>query len=117
MFKFQFFNALLAGALASSALASGNSPYRPPRPPREVAPEADTRKMDDAHYALGKAVFTGKARRVSNPAATKRQKAQLTQLAGRLGREGTSLPSLAGQLSDEQMQALEYYVQKRFGAR
>jgi hypothetical protein len=99
-------------ALASSALASGSAPTRPPRPPRNDAP-AET--MDNSRYALGKSVFTGKAPLHSNPAA-RQQRARLTQLAARSGAGGASLPKLAGKLSSEQLDALEYYVSRRFPA-
>ena len=103
----------LALAFTGSALASGSAPMRPPRPPQNFAPAAD--KVDDTRYALGKAVFTGKSKHVANPSAAKKQKARLNQLATAIGKEGASLPALAGQLSSEQMDALDYYASKRFG--
>ena len=106
---------VLALALTGSALASGSSPTRPPRPPRAFAPAAS--EMDSTRYGLGKSVFSGKAKRVSNPSAAKKQKARLTQLASASGEDGASLPALAGQLSNEQMDALDYYVSKRFRTR
>ncbi len=100
-------------ALASSALASGSAPTRPPRPPRNDAP-AET--MDNSRYALGKSVFTGKAPLHSNPAAARQQRVRLTQLAARSGSRGASLPKLAGKLSPEQLDALEYYISQRYPA-
>ena len=105
---------VLALALTGSALASGSAPMRPPRPPKKVAPAANS-EMDDARYALGKAVFTGKSTPVANPSAAKKQKARLNQLASAIGKDGASLPARAGKLSDEQMGALDYYAAKRFG--
>lgn len=105
--------ALVALALASSALASGSAPTRPPRPPRTDAP-GET--MDSARYALGKSVFTGKAPLHSNRAAARQQRARLSQLAARSGARGASLPELAGKLSPEQLDALEYYVSQRYPA-
>ena len=104
---------VLALALTGSALASGSAPTRPPRPPKNFAPAAN--EVDDARYALGKAVFNGKSRHVANPSATKKQKARLTHLAAAIGKDGASLPALAGQLSTEQMDALDHYASKRFG--
>jgi hypothetical protein len=104
---------LVTLALASSALASGSAPTRPPRPPRDGAP---TETMDNARYALGKSVFTGKAPQQSNPAAARQQRARLSQLAAKTGEDGASLPRLAGKLSPQQLDALEYYVSKRYGA-
>ena len=106
---------VLALALTGSALASGSAPMRPPRPPKNVAPAAE--KVDDSRYALGKAVFTGKAKPVANPSAAKKQKARLSQLASAIGKDGASLPAHAGKLSGEQMDALDYYAAKRFGVR
>jgi hypothetical protein len=99
-------------ALASSALASGSAPTRPPRPPGAGAP-AET--MDDARYALGKSVYTGKAPQHPNPAAAKQQKARLSHLAAESG--DASLPKLAGRLSAEQLDALDYYISKRYGTK
>ena len=103
----------LALALTGSALASGSAPARPPRPPQNFAPA--TKEVDDARYALGKAVFNGKARHTANPSAAKSQKARLAHLASAIGKDGASLPALAGQLSTDQMDALDYYASKRFG--
>jgi hypothetical protein len=102
-------------ALASSAFASGSAPTRPPRPPANYFTPGGE-KLDNNRYALGKAVFTGKAQRTPNASAAKKQRARLTQLAAVSGKQGATLPSLAGQLSNEQMDALDYYVSKRFGA-
>ncbi len=104
---------MLALAFTGSALASGSAPMHPPRPPQNFSPAAG--KMDDARYALGKAVFTGKAKPIANPSAAKKQKTRLNQLASAIGKGGSSLPALAGKLSGEQMDALDYYVSKRFG--
>ena len=104
---------VLALALTGSALASGSAPMRPPRPPQGFAPAAS--EMDEARYALGKAVFSGKAKRTANPSAAKQQATRLNQLASAIGKDGASLPELAGQLSGEQMTALDYFASKRFG--
>lgn len=110
----QFLIPLAVLALAISALASGSAPTRPPRPPGAGTPDASTpaETMDDARYALGKSVYTGKARQHPNPAAAKQQKARLSRLAAETGE--TSLPKLAGKLSAEQLDALDYYVSKRY---
>ena len=100
-------------ALAGHALASGSAPTRPPRPPAANPP---AEAMDDARYALGKAVFNGQAATHENAAAAKQQRARLAALAAQAGPSGAALPTLAGRLSAEQMEALEYYVAKRFGA-
>ena len=112
MHPIQLVTPLAALALATSAFASGSAPTRPPRPPSAGAP---TETMDDARYALGKSVYTGKARQHSNPAAAKQQKARLSHLAAETG--DASLPKLAGRLSAEQLDALDYYISKRYGVK
>src|SRR5687767_11453038 len=102
-------------AMAGSALASGASPTRPPRPPRS-GQSTPTERMNDAKYALGKAVFTRKAPLTRNTRASKQDKARLEELAGRSGTAGRHLPSLAGRLSADQLDALEYYVAHRYPA-
>ena len=72
--------------------------------------------MDDAKYAEGKAVFTGKAPLARNTAATRPQRARLEALARRSGEVGRNLPSLAGKLTADQLDALEYYVAYRYPA-
>jgi hypothetical protein len=72
--------------------------------------------MDSGKYALGKAVFTGHAQLHSNPSATRQQRAHLSELAARSGSAGASLPKLAGKLSGEQLDALDYYVSQRYPA-
>ena len=102
-------------AMAGSALASGASPTRPPRPPRS-AQAAPAERMDDAKYAAGKAVFTGKAPMARNTGASKQERARLETLARQSGTAGRNLPSLAGRLSADQLDALEYYVAHRYPA-
>jgi hypothetical protein len=108
----QLLTPLLGLALAASALASGSAPTRPPRIART---EPATETMDNTRYALGKAIFNGKAPLHSNPRAARQQRTRLSELAARSGRSGASLPTLAGKLSSEQLDALEYYVAQRYG--
>ena len=105
---------VLALALTGSGLASGSSAARPPRPPQDLT--AASSEVDEARYALGQSVFTGKAHTIANASAAKQQHARLTHLAAATGKEGASLPKLAGKLSGEQLDALDYYVSRRFGA-
>lgn len=72
--------------------------------------------MDDGKYAAGKAVFTGKAPLTRNAAASKQQRARLQALAQQSGAAGANLPALAGRLTAEQLDALEYYVARRYPA-
>ena len=71
--------------------------------------------MDSAKYEMGKSVFSGKCQMSDNSKAMASQKSKLTALASKCGKDGTALPSLAGKLSAEQVDALDYYVSKRFG--
>lgn len=119
MLKTTLIAVLFALAVAGDSLASGSSPMRPPRLPRDRA--AHSSEMDDAQYALGKSVFTGKAALTANAAATKSQRVRLDRIAAEVadrgGKPGANLPALAGRLSATQMDALEYYVGKRFNVR
>jgi hypothetical protein len=72
--------------------------------------------MDDAKYAEGKAVFTGKAPLTRTAGASKQQRARLEALARQSGDAGRNLPSLAGRLTADQLEALEYYVAQRYPA-
>ncbi len=102
----------LISAMSSTALASGAGTSAPPRPPKAGATAATT--MDDAKYALGKAVFSRKFEASDNSSSMAAQKTKLMALAGKSGKEGSALPSLAGKLSAAQLNALEYYVGQRF---
>ena len=105
---------VLAVTLTSTLLASGSRPSSPQRGPRSGESQATREKLDNTKYALGKAVFTGKAALIKNPSATVPQRARLQIAAARAGKDGASLPRLAGKLSEPQLDALEYYIAKRF---
>src|SRR5687767_14475695 len=102
-------------AMAGSAFASGATPTRPPRPPRS-GQSAPAERIDDGKYALGKAVFTGKSSLARNNRAGKQERARLEELARQSGNAGRHLPSLAGRLSADQLDALAYYVAHRYPA-
>jgi hypothetical protein len=107
---------ILALSLAPLFLkASGSYSIRPPRPPAPVEIAKDT---DRERYELGKKIYSGKARLTAQPAAdVKQQEARLKTLQARLpesAQKKTNLPALAGQLSPMELDALEYYVNKRF---
>ena len=108
--------AILLALFAASlpiAQASGSYNARPPRPPagKDAA-------MDSDKYATGKKIFTDKAERKSHPGADgNSQKARLIVLQGKLPKSATEaqdLPALAGKLSARELEALEYYLEKRF---
>lgn len=93
-------------------MASGSSPMHSPRVPRDRS--ARDESLDASQYALGKAVFNGKARLIDNRSKTKLQRMRLQILAVRAGRAGAHLTALAGRLREVQLDALEYYVSNRF---
>ena len=96
------------------AHASGSYNNRPPR-----VPKGETRhQVDAAKYALGKKVYTGKVK-LSTTASVDRaaQEKRLRELELRLperARRDANLPAMAGKISTEQLEALEYYVTNRY---
>jgi hypothetical protein len=95
--------------LPGSTMGSGSYPGRPPQPPTAV---------DTAKYHLGKQIFTGAARLGDNgPAAVSQQEARLKALQTALPRAAqasANLPALAGKLSADRLEALEYYLAIRY---
>jgi hypothetical protein len=105
-----FLSAALVALVANAALASGSYTSRPPHP------RAEKKSLDRAKYSLGQRLFDGKVKldAQGDPAA---QHARLTTLQGllpkRVGKK-KDLSVLAGKLTAEQLDALEYYVNERF---
>ncbi len=103
---------LLLGALVLSgpAIASGTYSFKQPRPPLE--------KAGIDKYALGKKIFGDKSKRKPDPNANATQQSErLKELQLRLPeniRQSEDLPRLAGTLSPQELEALEYYLEKRF---
>ena len=108
---------ILTLALAPSLLiGSGSYSARPPRPPAGVQRAKDA---DKEKYEVGKNVYSGKARLSAQPTSetTKIQQTRLEALQARLpasAQKKTNLPALAGRLTPAELDALEYYVNKRF---
>jgi hypothetical protein len=106
---------VLAGAGTGIAHASGSYSARPPRPP------VTGTKLDSGKYSLGKKIYTGKAELRASPGAeAAQQEARLRALQNRLPKSAgkkVNLPSLAGKLSARELEALEYYVDKRYPAK
>jgi hypothetical protein len=106
---------LFCAALPCAALASGSYTARPPRPPtqKDSAPA-----LDDAKYALGKSIFTGKAKlKAEADPPMAQQEAKLKELAGKLPKsvkEAQKLPDLAGKLNTKELEALEYFLTHRY---
>lgn len=96
--------------------ASGSYTSRPPRPPALVAAPKDA---DRERYELGKKIYSGKARLSGEAKADMKaaQQSRLKVLQARLpesAQKNTNLPALAGRLTPSELDALEYYVNKRF---
>ena len=111
---------ILVFVFTATALSSGSSPMGPPRPGSgRQTEQRDT--IDNSKYALGKSIFTGKARLTSNPRAAKLQRLRLEVLNGRValhrGTRAIDLKNLAGRLTEAQLDALEYYVSRRYGTK
>lgn len=104
---------VLLGAMSVGApvFASGTYASRPPRPPASV---------DRGLYELGKKVFTGEFVRASVPGTAASQGDLLRDLYERLphkARAKSQLASYAGQLTAEQIDALLYFMKKRYRIR
>jgi hypothetical protein len=104
--------ALLAAA-APQAEASGSYRVRPPQPRLQD-------DIDRALYALGQQVYDGKSKPspeidgTASDSQGQRLGALQQMLPARAARS-KDLPKLAGRLSAQQLDALEYYVKRRFG--
>ena len=101
--------ACLLVVLPLRTLASGSYPGRPPQPPTTI---------DTAKYHVGKQIFTGKARPDQDlSAAVTSQQARLQELQAALpnkAQQAVDLPALAGKLSADGLEALEYYLAIRY---
>lgn len=100
---------IVALSLHGAAYASGTYTGRPPRPPTSV---------DRAAYALGKQVFAGEFTPSAGNAET--QASQLLALYKKLPKKANArhdITEYAGKLSDEQMDALRYFLLKRYKAK
>jgi hypothetical protein len=101
-----------AVALVPEAKASGSYCACLPKPPSSSGTHA---KVDRDRYDLGQKVFNGKTAPVQGNARS--QKPRLEALQGRLPAKVAAqkhLPSLAGKLTNEQLESLEYYVGERY---
>ncbi len=111
---FTFLAALTLGSIALTASplhASGT--YRGPSPP----PRAQDSGVNRALYSYGQRIFANKVplEARGNPEP---QRARLVLLQSQLPKRTAKkrdLVALAGRLGPDQLQALEYYVNQRFG--
>jgi hypothetical protein len=102
---------LITVGIADHALASGSYTGRPPRPPSSV---------DRGLYEMGKKVFAGEFVVASAPGSAASQSELLSGLHERLphkARAKSEIASYAGQLSAEQVKALQYFLKKRYKIR
>jgi hypothetical protein len=110
--KFGALLVLSAGLAAPAQLqASGSYCACLPKPPAKTAGA----QVDRDKYDLGQKVFNGKTAPVQGDSAT--QRSQLESLQAQLPAKVAkkkNLPSLAGKLSPEQLDALEYYLENRY---
>lgn len=110
------FAALLGAAVAAPVLASGSYKGRSPKPPAKSEGGDTIMKMDREKYGLGQKVYEGSAMTPGGgdaDAQTARLKAAQMKLPPDT-MEKKDLPALAGKLSNTQLEALEYFVERRF---
>ncbi len=106
----------LAGAALLSpvpALASGSYMARPPRPTDPAA-----LGMDHSKYSLGRRLYLHHVRLPKAEAAPveaqRKALAELDQLLPESARKRARLSEFAGRLTEEQLDALRYYITTRF---
>ena len=103
-----------AGCLAAPLAASASGSYCNcmPKPPPAKAAKVDRDKFD-----LGQKVFNWKTAPATGDANAQRTRLAVlqTQLPEKVARK-KDLSSLAGKLTDSQLEALEYYVKERYPA-
>ncbi len=109
-------SALFGVSLTAPALASGSYSGRAPKPPTH---SADPAKMDREKYGLGQKVYDGRVM-TNNGGQAEAQLPRLKAAQMKLSADAAktkNLSTLAGKLSAPQLEALEYFVEQRFGAR
>ena len=97
-------------ALPLAASASGSYCVCIPKPPPKAAA-----KVDHDKYDLGQKVFNGKTAPATGDASAQRTRlASLqTQLPEKVAKK-KDLTTLAGKLTEAQLDALEYYIKERY---
>ena len=108
---------MLGLSLSLSAFASGSYNARPPRVPSDGTGKG----VDSQKYALGKKIYTGKAKLTPQTSVDRAaQERRLQELQARLPekvRAEVNLPQYAGRLSGTELEALDYYVSRRYPAK
>jgi hypothetical protein len=104
-------SACLSTQMASVGLASGSYCACMPKPPRSAR-----NAIDRDRYDLGQKVFNRKAVEGKGDAAPQLERLQALQakLPARIGKKQV-LTERAGKLTSEQLDALEYFVEQRYG--
>ena len=106
--------ALLAATIVIPAYASGS--YSPTRPPKAETGAGMTMKLDQEKYGLGQKIYDGKVDLMAHSNA-QMQKERLKMIQARVPADVAmkkDFGGLAGRLSPQQLDALEYYVNHRF---
>jgi hypothetical protein len=107
--------ALLSLVAMAPAFASGSYSNRAPKPPAE----GGAMKLDREKYALGQKIYEGQTTLpMRNEMQASAQMDRLKMLQAKLPADAgmkTDLVALAGKLMPQQLEALEYYVEHRFG--
>ena len=100
---------VIADDVRASGTYRSNSPKPPPR-------EQSGERVDRDRYSLGQRVFNGKAAPAKGDAVAQKPRlaAIQAQLPEKVARK-KDLTTLSGQLSEEQLSALGYYVDQRYG--
>jgi len=107
--------ATLLGAAAIPTFASGSYNVRPPKPP---AAGGET-KMNREKYGLGQKIYDGSVKPMGGGDAST-QVDRLKMAQSKLPADAMktkNLPALAGKLSAAELDALEYFVDRRFATK
>jgi hypothetical protein len=102
-------------ATPPSADASGSYCTCLPKPPARIGSAA---KVDRDKFDLGQKVFNGKTAPVQAEAAPQRTRLQTLQadLPEKVAAK-KDLTALAGKLTEQQLEALEYFIKQRYPAK
>jgi hypothetical protein len=106
--------AFLAASIVMPAYASGS--YSTTRPPKAKAEAGMAMKLDQEKYGLGQKIYDGKVELMAHSDA-QMQKERLKMIQASVPADVAmkkDIVGLAGRLSPQQLDALEYYVTHRF---
>jgi hypothetical protein len=114
--RYQLLLLAMAAALAwpLSSFASGTYTSRLPQPPSKAGKGAS---IDRAKYDLGQRVFNAKTVIAAQGGDAAAQRTRLQAIQNRLPEKVAKkkdLTALAGKLTEEQLDALDYFVKERY---